>query len=375
MARVAIVQPWLPQYRVPFYERLRKIALDSGVEVDIYYGDPPPEWKERGDTVSVPWATRLPTRALVIAGRSLMVKRTSALRSGRYDLLILEQAVRNLETYWLVATTRRKNLAFWGHGRTYTERRSRAQETIKQRLTQRGSWFFSYTEGGRNFVSAAGFPADRVTVVQNTVDTTGLRRDLGSITDGEIASFRRTHRIGRHVGLHLGGLDESKRVPMLLDVAAAMHRSDPDFTLLVVGAGSDSQLIQAAAGSLSYVRYLGPLFGRDKALALASADVLLNPGRVGLIAVDSFVSGTPIITTAWDRHAPEFEYLQHGRTAVVAEDDSTAVASAALALLRSDAQLNAMREACTRESDQFSIETMAGRFLDGIESALANEDE
>lgn len=370
MARVAIVQPWLPQYRLPFYERLREIALESDVEVDIYYGDPPPEWKERGDTVSAPWATKLPTKAFVIGGRSLMMKRTSSLRKGKYDLLILEQAVRNLETFWLASTTRREHLAFWGHGRTYTETRSQAQETVKQWLTQRGSWFFSYTEGGRDFVSAAGFPADRVTVVQNTVDTAALRRDLGSIADREIVDFRKTHRLGHHVGLHLGGLDESKRVPMLLDIAAAMHQSDPDFTLLVVGAGSDSQLVTTAAGSSSYVRYLGPLFGRAKALALASADVLLNPGRVGLIAVDSFVSGVPIVTTAWNRHAPEFEYLRPGRTAVVAADDSAAVANAALALFRSDAQLTAMRAACTRESDRFSIESMAVRFFEGIEKAL-----
>ena len=87
------------------------------------------------------------------------------------DLVILEQARRNLEAYPLLFGRSSVSVALWGHGRT-SARETRAWEhRWLDRMTMRADWFFAYTEGGRKYVVDRGFPADRTTVVQNSTDT------------------------------------------------------------------------------------------------------------------------------------------------------------------------------------------------------------
>ncbi|MDD9206124.1 glycosyltransferase family 4 protein [Georgenia sp. 10Sc9-8] len=367
--RVAIVQPWLPQYREPFYRALIARAEAQGVGVDVFYGDPPPEWRERKDTVAPPYATHLPTRVVPVAGRSLLMKRVRGhLDARRYDLLVLEQAVRNVETYRLLLG--RTPLAFWGHGRTYTVPVTRGQEAVKQWLTRRGTWFFAYTPGGADAVVTAGFPADRVSVVMNSVDTTELGTALTSLSPEDVRVFRAEHRLQDRTAVFLGGLDEAKRLPFLLEAARLAHEQDSRFRLVVGGAGEQRALIEAAAREHDHIRYLGPAHGRTKALALASAQVIAMPGRVGLVAVDSFVAGRPVVTTSWPWHAPEFEYLEHDSNAVIATDDVTEYARELLTVLSDHPRLDRLQASCLRSAEEYGTAPMADRFLDGLLAAL-----
>ena len=63
--------------------------------------------------------------------------------------------------------------------------------------------------------------------------------------------------------------------------------------------------------------YSGPA---EKALIMRIAQALLNPGRIGLIAVDSLAVGVPILATDWKFHAPEYDYLTPGRDVVESEN-------------------------------------------------------
>jgi glycosyltransferase involved in cell wall biosynthesis len=93
---------------------------------------------------------------------------------------------------------------------------------------------------------------------------------------------------------------------------------------------------------------------------------MLMPGRVGLCAVDSFALRTPVVTTNWPWHAPEFEYLENGRNAVVTPDDPMAYASAVQELLNDRSRLASLREACRRDAAHYTIDGMAARFCDGL---------
>jgi hypothetical protein len=86
----------------------------------------------------------------------------------------------------------------------------------------------------------------------------------------------------------------------------------PDFHLLVVGGGASQAELEQRATTLPWLHVLGPRFGRDRAAALAAADVTLIPGAVGLGVIDSIVAGTPLITSADSAHGPEIAYLRDG---------------------------------------------------------------
>lgn len=368
--KVAIIHPWFPQYRRAFFDRLVSDAEQAGMDVHIYHGDPPPEWKERGDSVSAPYATHLPTRFFRIGHRSLAFKDTAPLRRrGPYDLIVLEQAVRNLETYSVLAQNW-GTVAFWGHGQTRTTAVTPAQERVKEWLTGRGAWFFAYTDKGADAVRRLGFSGDRVTVVRNSIDTAALEADIRALAPDDLTAFREKNDLSGRTGLFIGGLDHSKRLPFLLEAAEHIHEADENFRLLIAGNGGEAELVRAAARTRKWIRYLGPLSGKNKALALAASDALMMPGRVGLVAVDSLVAAVPIVTTDWPFHAPEFDYLKPGTTAVVTDDSTAAYATGVTELLSDRARLDAMRRACHTESDSYSVQHMSEQFVQGLLGAL-----
>lgn len=368
--RVAIIHPWLPQYRVRFFQELISLAKERDVEINVFYGHTPPEWQNRKDAGLTAGFTKLDTRFIQVrGGKTLNRKALGEMRKlGRSDLVIVEQAVRNLETYELIL--RRESVAFWGHGKTFTQKVSKQQDWFKQWLTRRGVWFFAYTSGGAEAMVLSGMCRDRTTVVQNSIDTETLREQLGSVQAQELTAFEREHDLRGRTALFMGGLDESKRLPFLFEAASEAARLDPDFRLLLAGTGDEQPLAEVADAANHYIRYLGPLFGREKALAIEASQIIAMPGRVGLVAVDSFTSLTPIVTTQWEWHSVEFEYLKPSVNAVITENTVEAYARGLVETMQSNELLESLRRACAEGRDQYTLDAMVKNFLDGIMKAL-----
>ncbi|MFC3573662.1 glycosyltransferase family 4 protein [Streptomyces yaanensis] len=310
-----------------------------------------------------------------------------ARRAAGADAVVLEQALHNLEAFPLLlrqsvghlARRRGRPVAFWGHGRTFTKPQNRLETWGKEVLTRRGAWFFSYTDEGAAHVASRGFPRERITVVQNSIDTAALSetcdraRSPGTTEFAEAEGLRRQHDLtaGR-TALFVGGLDAPKRIPFLLDTARRITEELPGFRLLVAGDGPARGLVEeAAARPGSGVIAVGRAVGRSVALLGAVSDIMLMPGRVGLCAVDSFALRTPIVTTAWPWHAPEFEYLADARNAVVSVDDPAAYATAVVTLLRDHKRLAALADACSRDASVYTVQNMAARFSKGILQMLS----
>lgn len=368
--RVAIIHPWLPQYRMAFFQDLVSRGREIGIEINIFYGETPPEWKERRDTRAVEGFTRLKTRFLSVPGGKTFIRKTlDAVDSfGPNDLIIVEQAVRNFETYELLV--KRRPVAFWGHGRTFTKSVSRQQDWLKQWLTRRGSWFFAYTSEGADAMVTAGMAPQRITVVQNSMDTRELHAHMDGVDSGSLAGFVAKHDLRGKTALFVGGLDQSKRLPFLFEGAREAGRLDRDFRLLVAGSGDDQGLVELAAAHDPSIRYLGPLFGPEKAVALAASQVIAMPGRVGLVAVDSFTSLTPIVTTSWKWHSVEYAYLEATKNAVITDDTVDAYALGLVTTLQDDDLLAALRHGCEESRDKYTLDAMVSNFLSGICSAL-----
>src|SRR5581483_4554940 len=70
-----------------------------------------------------------------------------------------------------------------------------------------------------------------------------------------------------------------------------------------------------------------------------ASSLLLNPGALGLVMLDSFVFGTPLVTCDITSHGPELAYLQPGRDGVLTANDEAACADKVVRLLRDPAAL------------------------------------
>ena len=367
---VAIIQPAVPQYRVPFFMRLIDEAEKEGIHVVVFGGETPTQTRARGDSSDAAFIRVLSTRELTFLGRTLFYKSTAPLRRGGYDLVILEHAVRNIETYELLVRLRGRRIAFWGHGRTYTKSISTRQEALKYWLARRARWFFGYTSRSVDAVVEHGFPRARTTVLNNTIDTAALRADLSTISDSDVLEFSRQHDLRRSTALYLGGIDTYKRIPFLLESAVMAHELCSDFRLLIAGDGTDRPIVEEFVARHSWTSYLGAVHGRDKALALRAAQAVSIPGAIGLVALDSMVAGAPIVTTDFRYHGPEFDYLTDGATAVITANDVRSYATGLVAFLRSKPRQQKMSALCRIEAQTYTLDGMVCSFLAGIRSAL-----
>ena len=372
LTRLLIAQPYVPAYRVPLFEKLKKLLAAEGIELAIAAAESSGEDQKRGDDRTSEGADfNLRSRRITGFGKSVIYRDLARInREFQPDLLIVEQAIKNLESWFpvmLQGPRRRMRVAMWGHGKSYSTSQSPLEGELKQWLTRRADWFFAYTTGGADYVVARGFPRNRTTVLWNSTDTRTLQMDLAGIGGQEIKGY--CQRLGLMPGrtaLFLGGLDDRKGIPFLLESARVAAALMPGFMLLVAGAGAMEDLVLEEQAQGGPVRMLGRVEGRQKALALATADILMVPEWVGLVAVDSLAAGRPLVSTRHDSHSPEFEYLVEGETLVLSEHEPSTYARAVLDLMKSPGRLAHMSDQGQLIAKDLSIEWMADNFVMGV---------
>ncbi|MBN0048823.1 glycosyltransferase family 4 protein [Streptomyces actuosus] len=378
--RITIVQPCIPPYRLPFFRRLAADLHEQlGAELTVAYGSRPYVSRADGDAEGrdVEGAVPLVERSWRIGGLPVRLRRLGDL-PRRSDVVIVEQALQNLETYyllakrWLDAARGRSGPAvgMWGLGRNYKQVPF-PMESAKRLLTRQASWFFAYTLGGARHVAGHGFPPGRITVVRNATDTTALVAARNAVTDQQVRTFAEHHHlVPERTALYLGGLHATKRIPFLLEAAAHIVRRMPDFRLLVVGDGPYRPVVEAAAARGDGVVHLGAVHDERRALFGAVSQLMLVPGTVGLCAVDSFALGTPVVTTDWHWRSAEFEYLQHGRNALVVSGDPQQYARVVLQTLSDPQRVAQLQQGCASDAHRYTVEQMSARFTQGVAGLL-----
>lgn len=373
MSTVAIVQRALTHYRVPLFDDLRSRLAADGIRLRLLHGSPTAADALRRDQGQLPWAEPLPTRHLA-GGRICWLPWPAQVADC--DLVVMPQENRLVNNLpWLLRPPRDVRVAFWGHGANLQSAQPDGPaEGLKRRLLPRVDWWFAYTKLSAERVEAAGYPSARITVLDNAIDTRALQADLQQARQTPRADLRR--QLGLSVtegplGLFLGSLHADKDIPLLLQAAAELGRRVPGFQLLVAGDGPLAPLVQAAQRSGAPVWALGAVHGLRKAQALAAADLLLNPGMVGLGVLDAFVAGLVLVTRRGARHSPEVVYLQDGTNGSFSGDSLEDFVAACQRLLLDDAQRRKLALAAAGQGARYTIEGMSERFAQGIRSTLA----
>ena len=370
---VVITQLRLPHYRVAFFETLRRELNTRGICFSLLHGQPDPAEIDKQDEGKIEWATRVKNQYIRWRKKYLAWQPLpSALRN--VDLIVITQENRILSNYFHIM--RRKTngsmVAFWGHGANLQSNNPNGlKERFKRWTTKRVDWWFAYTQLSADLIAAAGFPSNRITVLNNAVDTAELRRQLQSITLEEKSALRESLGFAAGpAGVFVGSLYAGKRLDFLFAAAEAIRRDVPDFHLLIVGDGPERDKVQAWCAAHPWARWVGARFGREKAVCVSLAQMMLNPGAVGLGILDAFVCGVPMLTTNCGMHGPEIAYLDNGRNGVMTEDDLEAYARACVRVLRDPGELSRLRAGCAASAGKYTMENMVRRFADGIESAL-----
>lgn len=367
---MAILTERITHYRAPFFNGLRDRLQSSNIRLRLLVASSGEAPSERNDSATLDWAEIVPTRRVSIGGRELIWQHClSSLRTA--DLVIAEQATRLLTAQALAAWRYAggPRLAWWGHGVNLDkEKASRMGETLKRQLATRADWWFCYTENTARIVSQLGVDENRITVVQNAVDTEALRGLRDALTAADVTAARRDLGLGDGpVALWLSSIYDRKRPEFMVDAADHIRERLPNFELLVIGDGPRRVVFDNAARTRPWIHLLGARNSLDLVRPAATARILVNPGLVGLTVLDGFALGLPMVTCDLPYHSPEFEYLEHGVNGMILPRTATPLdfAQECARLLGHEEARDHLAKG-SRSSDKYTIEAMSDRFAAGI---------
>jgi glycosyltransferase involved in cell wall biosynthesis len=363
----------MKQYRVPFFCQLHESLKRDGVHLTVAYSDPVDKESGTGDSAELPGNVGLKVPGYWF-GRGRLLYQPLIRRILSSDLVIVEQANKHVLNWLLMAASRlgAKKTAFWGHGRNRQQSAQTVTEQLKKFTLHSANWWFAYTDGVARYVSGAGFPAGKITAVRNSIDLCEFRRLIAEVDEQHCTALRDSLGIPLNalVALYCGGFYPGKRIDFLLEAAAQVHTSLPEFHLIIVGEGQKIKSVKSAADQYGWVHYAGPQFRQKKAQLFRLAQIFLMPAAVGLSILDSFAAGLPFLTTSIENHGPEIEYLQDGVNGLIVRPDTRHYAEAIINVLRTPGLLRRLRQGALESSHHYSIEAMVHNFHSGVVKAL-----
>ncbi len=376
--KVVMIQRVACDYRQPFFEQVHQRLAEKSIDFQLVAGRP---WDHEGfiDILSdLPFGVRAKNCKLF---RNVYWERGALPAARDADLVIFEQANAGLHLYPLLLRwgSRRRKIAFNGHGAHLNKTAPHPlRDAWRNYWINKVDWWFPYTALSADIVEKSGFPADRISVVQNAIDTKKLVEDRSKLSlEGQdelfFNLFGRCRQESDRVGVFCARLVELKWIPFLLESLEILHRELPDFKMIIVGDGPERNAVDTFCFENKWCVCVGAKHGEDRVPYLALGDVFLNPGASGLAVLDAFALGMPFFTTNNGIHGPEIEYLKRGENGDISQPTVSCFAKMASALLCDEKRLGQMKEAARKSGRKYTIENMSKNFAEGVVKALDNQ--
>lgn len=367
---VTIIQRRLTHYRVPLFDKMRDRLDQKNITLRVLVGAARPDELTKLDAGEMDWAEKMPTRYFKFG--HLCWKPVRRLSAGS-DLTIVTQENSLLANHSLLLRRPRGKLAFWGHGANLqSSNPDSLSERYKRWTTRRVDWWFAYTRMSVDLVAKAGFNRDRITCLNNAVDTRALAAACRDVSSAETKKLRADLDLPPKsvTAVYIGSLYKHKRLDFLIKAGEKIRAIFPEFHLIVIGAGPEGDFLGEMAKTRNWLHPVGMKNGKEKAQYMSLGQVLLNPGLVGLNILDAFACGLPMITSDCGMHSPEVSYLKD-ENGIMTENSVDDYAKACIALFKEPDRLLRLQLGAVAAASVYSIDTMAERFVRGISTALA----
>ena len=374
MRKVLFVGEFIPQYRKDFFYLSKKMLLEQDVNLEVIYGNTDKTTALKNEEVEIEWAKQIPNKTFKIYNTNLVWQPcVKELRDK--DLVIVENANRMLINYYLMAAHpfSRFKFAFWGHGRNLQVDLHSWRNRFKNLFITKCDWWFAYTNLSKRLLESRNYPARRITVMQNAIDTHTIREHYSRVTEHEISQLKTKLGIqGDMTALYCGALYPEKNLDFILETCYRVKREIPDFHMIFIGSGIESDKVLKASQSNDWIHYVGSRFGKERVKYFRISKVQLMPYALGLGLVDSFALETPIITTSSPYHGPEIDYLENGINGIMTEDNQDDYSTKVIETLKNKSYVE-LRKGCRVSADKITLESMVTNFKEGILSCLNTE--
>lgn len=366
--RVAIVQEYIPDYRIEFFRGLIDGLASIGIDIVLVAGESTgsQKFRDRGAEFG-DHLRRATPRKLAVSGLEAPVYGNARYWSDCVGVVMQLRGVSidlNLELFKKMRSGRR--VGVWGHVVPSVKPGHWLDLAIERRQMRNSDHVFAYTNGGAESAISAGVDPRRVTSVMNSIDVTQLLSAYDSIDSTSASDFKECHALtpGKTFS-YVGRLDAEKRIDFLAQTLDRLWEVDKNIKVLVGGRGPQEEVLRPAANRGQAV-LMGFVDAREMAQMARISEAFLNPGHIGLLAVECLSLGVPIITTDHKFQSPEFEYLTIGADVLISRDNPSSFAQLVLELV------NDVGRAPKHVSRPYpTIGDMVDNFANGIEAMIS----
>lgn len=371
MKKVVIIQKSLPKYRDEFFNLLRIELLKEDIRLVLLYGKANSLDALKQDETVLAWGNIISNKQIKIGKVNLLWQPCLKYLSNS-DMVIVEQANKLVLNYLLILLRKfiSPQICYWGHGRNLKESNSNWKNKLKCNLLKKCDWWFAYTEGVKHFLIQRNYPENKITVVQNAIETYQLKKVYSEITRSELNELKNQLGVfSEKVGIFCGSMYYEKRLDFILQTCYRIKTKIPDFHMIFIGSGNDSYIVSEASIIFNWIHYVGPKFGHERVKYFKLSSFQMMPGAVGLGILDSFALETPIITTNQNSHGPEIEYLENEKNGIISNNNIDDYSKAVVDLLLNGKHYDMINN-CKQSAEKYTVETMVANFKKGILGCL-----
>ena len=372
--RLIIVQPALPRYRVPVFDKLGK---SRSVDLRIWFGTEVQQtFGFIDDPKSVPFAARR-VRTRRFGPVLYHSAQTQAMKPGASDVVILPWDVRYASLFLALCRGRRRGprVLVWGHGSGRHDRRG--GRLLRKYIADRSDGIILYSDSAAKVWRSRGVLASKVHVARNALDQEPIRRarEAWEVSPESLERFAAARGTNGPVVLFCSRLTAGKGIELLIESFAMVARQLDDARLVIIGAGPLRELLGNMVSALGLdprVSFVGALYEEmDLAPWFLTASVFAFPQRIGLSIFHAFGYGLPVVTSGDPLYRnPEYDALVPGVNGLAFDgNDASAFSRAILQLLTNPTLRQEMGEAAQRTvaDGAYSLDNMVAGLLDAIQ--------
>ena len=182
-----------------------------------------------------------------------------------------------------------------------------------------------YGEISRDFFLRLGFPAERLFIARNTIDTRRIASEL-ALALNQKQELQLKHKLtGRYVFGYLGGLIERKAVHAIVEAYNQVRSQGVDSVLVIAGDGPARPQIESAVAASPYhmdIILTGRVPVGQEGGWFHIFDAYLSFAQGGLGILEAMAHGKLVVSTP--EKYPETELLADGVTGILSQDMSVA---------------------------------------------------
>lgn len=367
-----IIQPIVPAYRVPLFERLARFQ-DLRVTVQCS-----PQWPGGGRSVAMDVPEYHPDRpASRLPGTPFIRQRGLRLigAQGPRDVLAVCGDPQHVSSMRLLLKARGQGVGilWWGHHRSAFARSWRI--ALRMRMVRRlADCVLSYTVSGMEAFVRAGIPRERVFAAGNTIDLSPVTAAIDHWTPDRLKAFRQQQGLeGRRNLLFCSVLNPKTELHIAIRAMALPPLNTGEWMLTVIGDGPLREEYETEArrcGVSDRVLWLGKILEQDQlAPWFLTAEAFVYPGAIGLSLIHAFAYGLPVVThESVEAQMPEFEAFRDGINGVAFKRGSEADLSAKLNRLLGNPNWRSRLAAEAKQTvfQRYTMDHMTERFTAAV---------